>query len=675
MAVFSLIGASAWFAGLTGLAATAATVGIAIGQAVTWSLASAVLNRPKVSRQTVQALVTQTDQPRIRGYGRMLLGGVKVFFEAASDQLFQIVVVHHGRVDGLIRFWIDGEPQTIDARGRIAKYKYAWFRDGSGAGGDYEEISPKLAAYWTPAHRLQNQATFFTRFGDPSDEDFAKHFPKGSQTVVQVEVRGSPVADLNGNQIYSENSALCLRDFFTHRDGWNIPGDRVDEDSWIRFASICAESVPLASGGAEPRYRTCGYYSLEDPLKEVTARMLATCDGEIYETPEGKVGIVGGAWSEPDVVIDGADIFEISMQDGYDPMKVYNILQGSFVSPAHGYQPVDVEELRDEVALQTEEERTDRLDVEMCPSGTQLQRLMQIKRAKDRRDFVGTIRTNLVGMKARFPKGDGVHTVRVRALEEFGLDGIFEIKTHDFDLEDASCRIGIQSLKNPYPWDPATQERALPPTYAAIATPDNGVAPPQNPVISQVYVTISQDVQAVSLAVTVDDPGLDSLTFQAQYAPGFVEDVESNDPDWVEMPASRQRAVSGVLDDGETYTIRIKWKGRTDWVSAGTVTVLSNPDVPDKPTRFSGILTGRTVALDWINAPQDYFRTQVWRGTSSSFSSAAFVMNVPGVAGQVSDYVDTPPAAGAWYYWAVTINNSAVPSAPAGPVTVSVPAA
>ena len=673
MAVFSAIAATAWFASLSGFAAVAAGVAVAIGQAVTWSLASAALVRSKVDRQQVQATLNQTDQPRRRGYGRNLFGGVRPFFDAKDDELHQIVVFHHGQVDGLIRFWWDGEPQEYGLEGRFKSYKHAYFRDGSGVGGDYDRVLNAFPDLWTPEHRLQGQATFMAHFGDPSDEDFAKVFPKGAQTVVQVEVRASLVPDLNGALIYSENAGLCVRDLLTHADGWNIPMNRLDFDSWARFAALCAEPVGLAGGGFEPRYRLCGYYTLEDPLKEVAGRMLATCDGQVYETAEGKIGILGGAWSEPDVTITGDDILEIEMMDGYDPLKVYNVLTGSFVSPAHAYQAVDVAEMRDMVALATEERRTDRLDVEMCPSGTQLQRLMKIKMAKDRREFTGKIRTSLVGLKARFPKGDGLHTIRIVA-EEFGLNRIFEVTSHTYSIEGAWCEIGIASVDNPYEWDPASEERPLPPTYASIGTPKNPQPPPQNPVIAQSYVTINQNVQGVKLVVTVDDPLKDSLTFQAQVAPGYLDDPEA-DAAWVDMLASRVRAETGVLDDGETYTIRMKWKGRTDWVNAGTVTVLSNPDVPDKPTRFSGILTGRTVALDWINAPQDYFRTQVWRGTSSSFSSAAFVMNVPGVAGQVSDYVDTPPAAGAWYYWAVTINNSAVPSAPAGPVTVSVPAA
>ncbi|MDB6455033.1 hypothetical protein [Falsirhodobacter sp. 20TX0035] len=671
MAVFSAIAATAWFASLSGFAAVAAGAAVALGQAVAWSLASAALFRPKVDRQQVQANLTQSDQPRIRAYGRNLFGGVRAFFDAKDDNLYQVVVFHHGPVDGLIRFWWDGEPKPYGMEGRLADYKRAYFRDGSGVGGDYETLD-RFGDLWTSEHRLQGQATFCTNFGDPSDEDFAKRFPKGPQTVVQVEVRASRVPDLDGAPVYSENSGLCLRDLMTHADGWNIPMERLDPDSWARFTSLCAEPVALKGGGFEPRYRLCGYYTLEDPLKEVAGRMLATCDGQVYETAEGRIGILGGAWSEPDVTITGDDILEIEMMDGYDPLKVYNVLTGSFVSPAHAYQPVDVAELRDDAALATEDRRPDRLEVEMCPSGTQLQRLMKIKMGKDRREFTGKIRTSLVGLKARFPKGDGLHTIRIVA-EEFRLDGIFEVTSHTYSIEGAWCEIGIASIENPYGWDPATEEKPLPPTYAAIGTPNNPQPPPQNPVIAQSYVTINQNVQAVKLVVTVDDPAKDSLTFQAQVAPGYIDDPEAGAA-WVDMPAARARAETGLLDDGETYTIRIRWKGRTEWVLAGSVEVIANPDVPDGPGRFSGLGLGGDAALDWTNAADDFYRTQLRCGTTNQFSSAVFLANVAGVAGAVSDYTDTPAAPGTYYYWALTINPSGVPSAPAGPVAVTLSA-
>lgn len=194
--------------------------------------------------------------------------------------------------------------------------------------------------------------------------------------------------------------------------------DRADAARWHRAASRAmsgAGGAGRSGGRAVDRLAPRARRALGDALKDVAERMLATCDGQVYETAEGQVGILGGAWSVPDVTITADDILHVEMKDGYDPFPDYNVLKGSFVSPAHSYQPTEVAERRDELALITQPERVQQLDIDMCPSSGQMQRLMKIREAKDRREYVGIIRTDLVGMKARFPKGDGVHTIRIIA--------------------------------------------------------------------------------------------------------------------------------------------------------------------------------------------------------------------------------------------------------------------
>lgn len=646
---------------------------ISVGRSLTWSLASTALMRQKVPLQQVQATISQTDASRVRGYGRLLLGGVRAFFEDHDGTLHQLVVIHHGPVDGLINFWVDGEVVTLDASGNVTDAPISpdmsiFFRDGSGAGGDYSQLLSAFPTMWTTDHRLQNQATFLARMYNPGPEQFSEVWPKGAYTVIQAEVRGSRVRNIAGDLVYSSNAGLCIRDLMTHQDGWNIPLERLDTASWAGFAEICAQSVPIAAGGTEPRYRLFGTYALEDALKDVTARMLATCDGQIYETADGKIGILGGAWSEPDVTITADDILSIEMQDGYDPFADYNVLKGSFVSPDHKYQSTSVMDLRDGTALLTQEERAEQMDVDMCPSGSQLQRLMKIKWAKDHREHVGTIRTNLVGLKARWPKGDGLHTIRIRAQDEFGLDGIFEVTSHVFSIPDGYCEIGIASIDNPYNWTVA-QERPLPPKIDSMGRPINTVAPPSNPIIVQHRIVVSGGVQGVKAVVSVDNPGRASLELQAQYAPGNL--AATADAPWVGMPASNYRAETGVLDDGQQYTVRVKWRSRRDWIKAGTITAIANPDPPDRPTGLTATATGGTVALDWVNAPARFYRTQLYRGTTTDFAAATLIATVAGVAGKVSDYVDTPGGTGARRYWAVTINGSGVQSAPMGPVGVT----
>lgn len=672
MAIFSIISAYATAVlgpgalSLFGLSPAVTAAVVSVGRSVLWSLAGAALTKPNLPRQQVMATITQTDTPRVRAYGRNLLGGQRAFFEAKDGTLHQIVVSHHGRADGLIRFWIDGEPVTLDGDGKSGRYTKLLFRDGSGNGGDYSDVRNAFPDLWTTQHRLEGQATFYSGFGDPSDEDFAKIYPKGAYTQVQAEIRASRVPNMAGAMIYSENAGLCIRDLLTHVDGWNIALDRLDAASWQAFVDRCGQSVALAGGGTEMRYRLCGFYTLDDQLKDVTARMLATCDGQVYETAEGKIGILGGAWSEPDVTITADDILSIEMQDGFDPFTDYNVLKAQFVSPDHGYQPTSVADWRDEAALATQPERAEQFDVDMCPSHTQLQRLRKIKVAKDRREQIGTIRTNLVGLKARFPKGDGIHTIRVRAAE-FGIDGIFEVTSHLFSIPDGFCEIGIASIANPYGWSTA-EEMPLPPTLDQLAKPDRIVAPPTGASLTQIPVLLSGDTYGGKLRLTVAPVTRGDLTLQAQVGPGNV--AANASVAWATMAGDRFSAETGILPNEEVYTVRYRWRGQGDWIKAGSVTIVANPNVPLAPTSFARV--GSTGAqLTWINPASNFFKSRLFRNTTNSFAGASFVADVSGLAGQPSSYTDTP-GAGTHHYFVVAMNGSAVISPPAGPVTITI---
>lgn len=700
MVVFTYIASTAAWAsfssavfGTSALGTAVANAAIAIGQSVSWSLVAASLLAPKVPRQQVQATISQTDAPRIRAYGRNLMGGQRVFYEAQDGRLHQLIVMHHGEVDGLISFWWDGAPLEPESRigladggARFSRYKAAYFRNGSGAGGDYngvfdgdglgnQDLHQAFPTLWTPQHRLDGQATFYALFGDPSDGDFPKEFPKGAYTTVQAEIRASRVRNMAGDLVYSENAGLVIRDLMTHPDGWNIPLVRLDTASWQGFVGLSAEPVPVLGGGTQPRYSICGFYTLDDALKDVTARFLAACDGQIYETADGKIGILGGQWSDPDVTITDADILSIQMTDGYDPFTDYNILKGAFVSPAHGYQPTEVAEIRDEAALATQEARYEQYDIDLCPSSSQMQRLLKIKLAKDRREYTGTIRTNLVGLKARFPKGDGIHTIRVVA-PEFGLDGVFEVTSHIFSVPDGYCEIGIASIANPYGWT-VDEEQPLPPGVEDLETPDNALPAFEGTTLAQELVQVTGGVQGVRMVVTVADPGRGDLALEAQVARGTYAATgpwTDPQPQWIDMAADEYRAETGVLDDGATYTVRIRWRRGGDWTLAGTQVVTANPVTPDPPTEFGAYAAGPSVYLDWINAPEEFFRTRIYRNTSGDFGTATLRATVAGSPGQPSAYVDELPIfppSGTIYYWAVTVNASNVQSVPAGPEIIT----
>ena len=77
------------------------------------------------------------------------------------------------------------------------------------------------------------------------------------------------------------------------------------------------------------------------------------------------------------------------------------------------------------------------------------------------------------------------------------------------------------------------------------------------------------------------------------------------------------------------------------------------------------------MTLTWTNGVSGYYRTRIYRGTSSTFSAASIVATVAGLAGQSQSWSNAP-GTGTWYYWAVTINASLVEATPTGPVSQTI---
>ncbi|TYB83934.1 hypothetical protein [Oceaniovalibus sp. ACAM 378] len=676
MAIFTAIIAFTGFVvgtgTILGLSAGLSAALIGIGKAILWSVASAVFGPkpPKASPQEVQAMLAQATGPRIRGYGEFLLAGTRALWEAQDGKLYQIIATHHGDVSEIVGWYVDGELVTFDVDGEATTGSAVGYLNVqsilSGDGGDYPDVRAALPTIWTEDHKLTGLATYSVIMTAPAIDQMSNKFPRSDQTSVQMAAKLSEVMDPRTMVVgYTDLTGPCVLDYLTHPDGYRIPLPAIDLDSFDQFTNLCDQDVDLKDGGTEKRYRVGGYYTLEDQPKEVTARLLATADAQIYMTPEGKVAILGGEWLEPDVTITPLDILSFEMSDGVDVFTDFNVLKGIFMSPAHRYQQTDAQEMRDDTALLTQPERVDTFGVDMCPAFGQMRRLMKCHWNARHRDWTGTIKTNLVGMKARFPRGQGKHVIRL-VIEDLGIDQAFEVLGHSYSVADRTCDITVASIENPYPWDAETEEGDPPPPLADLVMTNAYVDPPTGLTLGQEVVGLGEGLNAVRLTATVDDPERDDLQLTAEYR-------EISDFLWRPMivGVGDLRAHSETVQDRQTYNVRARWQGYTDYSISEEISVMSNPVAPDTVTALTSSEAGGTITLSWINGGSGYYRTRIYRSDSATFGSAAVWVTLAGLAGTEQTY-DDMPGTGTWYYWAVTINPSLIEATPTGPVSETI---
>jgi len=290
--------------------------------------------------------------------------------------------------------------------------------------------------------------------------------------------------------------------------------------------------------------------------------MRACGDVDIYQTAEGKIGIRGGAWSDPTVTIIDRDILGYSLEEGAGRFAAFNELKVIYTEEAQDFQPTEAESWVDEADQAIRGKIVDEFTVDMVPSAGQASRLAKIYAAKANPRWRGTIRTNLVGMNARYER-----TIRVQ-IAELDLDETFLVLSHGFAADLSSCEMEISSIGSEA-YEP-TEGAGTPPPPVQDTKPNTTLPVPTGltPVVEVREITVST-IAAVIVA-TVDAPTRTNLVLGAQFR------LQPDGP-WQAMAIADDEAVSGVVADGATYDVRARWitaKGVAgDWCTAVPIVI------------------------------------------------------------------------------------------------------
>lgn len=694
MAIFSAIASGiAWLGGFLSAAAglsisTAVTIGTIAGQigGALVALGISKLLTPKFSvpQQEVQALINQSDAPRRVYVGKNLAGGVRAFYHARDGVLHQVVVVSHGRIEGFEALWVDGERASVSGTsvtgGTTAGYVEVDTRDGSGIGGDYEPMMDTFPGVWTAQHRLQDQATFYVAMTAPDAEDFSKSFPKGYNTVFQYVIKGQRVFDYRTWSFgYSDNAALVIDHYLRHPDGFRLKAWEINQDSVKEMADVADKRIPRKAGGTSPSLRLWGHWTLDEEPASVLDRMHGSSGIRAYEDQDGLIGLIGGNFGQPACTLTAKDIAEIRTFSAVNEREGYNVLRVFFMAEAQKFELAEVEPWRDRARLEQEGEVVTEYQMVMCPDQSQARRLAKKQMSNDNRARVEII-TNLVGLKARYPKRHGQrHTIRLDYRPEDGsgreIVGEYEVMDHEFDPVELRCRIVLEKVdRASETWSPSEEGKLI------VVAEAPGLSPPPPLVATAFQRTITTEgggkqssIRVVATAV----PKRPDLKVQAQYVrTDEIVVVGPFQTPWAAMTGGKLVVDTPYLEEGVNYTIRARWSGVFDgsaeWQSLGTITIVSDPGATPAPTDLIGsVPVANYVHLSWRNPSVRFQGIRVYRGTTSIFANATPLAGlVGGVPGQISETSENINTSTTRYYWLVAVNGSGIESSPTGPVVV-----
>lgn len=687
MAIFSALvaGAAAAVQSVVAAVAGSAFLTQVAGQLVVGALltgASLLFSRqPKFTppTQAYQATISQATALRRRFYGRNRVSGVRAWFETGRGYLHQIIMFASQEVAQIEGAWIGDKPVSTDASGNVTTSPFAGAariltRAGTADQAALSEMTAAFPTFWTANHRLRGIAYGWVRMFSQADS-LPQVWPESYNTPFRWTIRAAKVYDPRdaaqsaadpSTWVYSDNAALCILDYLTHPDGFGESFEEIDSASFAAMADVCDQDVALKGGGTEKRYRLWGGYEFNDDPVEVLGRLLATCDGELYETAEGKIAIRGGRWQAPTVTIPSESILALaSFTTGSDAIDRFNRLKIIYTSEIHDWQPTEAPAWNDNAdqALRGVEPKD--LTLDMVPSHAQAQRLAKIVMARNNPAWKGVITTNLAGLDAI-----GEAVIRVR-IDRLGIDETFAVGR--ITIGDATVTIEISSLaETAFAWNPAIEE-GDPAPAPQVTAPAVGIETPQNTVVTVETRSINGGTPSAAIVITADAPSRADLRLEVEYVR-----VSDGLAQIASAPLDVYTVEAGPLVDGAEYDVRARWKIASvpgPYTSpAVRVAAVANPTAPAAPTSFTATLASSDVDLQWTNPSSNFYRARVYRGTTTVLAEATMIAELAGTAGGVQSYIDvSPPAGTTLHYWVSARNESNIEGAAAGPQSVSTP--
>lgn len=279
-------------------------------------------------------------------YGRTRVGGVRVYDSSTGTKnefLHRIMAFAGHEIQSYDEIYLNDEVVTLDGTGNVtspARYngfvriKRYFGTTAQTADADLITDTAGLAVdagRWTSDHRLQNIAYLYVRF-----KYSASVFPNGVPAV-SATIKGKKVYDTRtATTAWSDNPALCLRDYLTSGYGLNQASSKVDDTLVSTAASVCDEVVD-----GEKRFTCNGSFVTGFAPNQIITDILTSMGG-LFWYSQGKWRMRAAKYITPTVTFDESDLRSgISLSTRHSRRTNFNTIKGTFKSAESDWQQTD----------------------------------------------------------------------------------------------------------------------------------------------------------------------------------------------------------------------------------------------------------------------------------------------------------------------------------------------
>lgn len=188
-------------------------------------------------------------------------------------------------------------------------------------------------AEWTSNHRLRGVAYIYCRFKFDQDA-----YPNGVPEI-QATIKGKKLYDpRTDTTVWSDNPALCLRDYITSKYGLSEEIANIDDDLVIAAADVCDETDTDAG---TTRYTCNGSFTLDTTPYDLLSSMLTSMGGLLWYA-QGQWRMKPAYWVAPTISLDENDLrSSISVNTRHSRRDNFNTVRGTFRGAETNWQITD----------------------------------------------------------------------------------------------------------------------------------------------------------------------------------------------------------------------------------------------------------------------------------------------------------------------------------------------
>jgi hypothetical protein len=283
-------------------------------------------NRTHIIRSSVQA-------HRII-YGEAVVSGTLVFAASSGENnkyIHLVIAIAGHECESITQCWLNAVDSNDSRFSGLVRIKY--HLGGADQSADTDLIAE--VAQWTTDHKLRGITYAYLRLEWNNDA-----WPTGIPNPT-FRVKGRKCYDpRNGLTAWTDNWALCVRDYISSAHGLGSPASEIDDDTVTAAANISDETVALIDATTRKRYTMNGSFTLDGKPLDILEPMATASAGALHYWL-GKWRVHAGAATSATTGLDEDDLRgPLKFRARPGRAELFNSVRGTYTDPDH-HQPTD----------------------------------------------------------------------------------------------------------------------------------------------------------------------------------------------------------------------------------------------------------------------------------------------------------------------------------------------